>query len=74
MNDVITRRVAFPLRAERHAGCALGPAERAALDALYLAYDPLELRARLLRAGYRLFARETQIRGVRRLCLAHRRP
>lgn len=71
---VITRRMAFPLRAQRHAGCALTAAELAELDALYLAYDQLELRERLLRAGYRLYARETQIRGVRRLCLAHQRP
>lgn len=69
----ITRRMAFPARAARRLGAALNPSEAAALDALYLAYDGLELRARLNRAGYRLYARETQLRGRKRLCLAHRR-
>jgi hypothetical protein len=70
--EVTPRQAVFIGRRLRRVD-ALTFAQLQQLRALYLAYDPLELRARLVHAGFQLFARETHMYGRSRLCLAHRR-
>lgn len=68
----ITRRMAFVSRIERRAGL-LGPAEQAALLALYHAHDTIGMRAYLAGHGFQLATRRTYIAGVPRAFLVRRR-